>query len=224
MFKPVTDLRCEATVSGVCGDVAAMASRREEASAGGIDGEYLCSRRRRIGCRRPLALLFSPSPLDGVQRAVYGERAAELRTKAAHGSKETILRAQNCSQVVAIYGTETHKKSRLEFGSLSPARFHGVLSRPARLESSTEGPPGAMEASPCVFVSDLAARKTLGIPKQPRQGLITRTTRTTRAAEIRINSSQAAADAAIANGNRYAAKRASRLQAARNAAVDNKQA
>ena len=47
-----------------------------------------------LACRPPLALLFSPSPLDGVQRAVYGERAAELRTRAAHGSKETILRAQ----------------------------------------------------------------------------------------------------------------------------------
>ena len=57
------------------------------------------------------------------------------------------------------------------------------------------------------FVSDLAARKTLGIPKQPRQCLITRTTRTSRAVEIRINSSQAAADAAIANDNRCAAKK-----------------
>ena len=60
-------------------------------------------------------------------------------------------------------------------------------------------------------MSDLAARKTLGIPKQPRQGLITRTTRTSRAAEIRINSSQAAADAAITNGN--AARQTKRLQA-----------
>ena len=68
-------------------------------------------------------------------------------------------------------------------------------------------PPGAIGAPPCVSVSDLAARKTLGIPKQPRQGLITRTTRTSRAAEIRINSSQAAADAAIANDNRCAANK-----------------
>ena len=68
-------------------------------------------------------------------------------------------------------------------------------------------PPGAIGAPPCVSVSDLAARKTLGIPKQPRQGLITRTTRTSRAAEIRINSSQAAADAGIANDNRCAANK-----------------
>ena len=109
VFKPVTDLRCEATVRA-CG-------RGDGVSALPL-AECLGSRRgvRRalastasawarvdvvLACRPPLALLFSPSPLDGVQRALYGERAAELRTKAAHGSKETILRAQNCSQVVA---------------------------------------------------------------------------------------------------------------------------
>ena len=77
MFKPVTDLRGEATVSA-CG--------RGEASRGVSAHVDVV-----LACRPPLALLFSPSPLDGVQRALYGERAAKLRTKAAHGSKETIL-------------------------------------------------------------------------------------------------------------------------------------
>ena len=84
-----------------------------------------------------------------------------------------------------------------------------------------------MGASPCVFVSDPSGRKALGIPKQAQDALITRTSAPLDTVEIRINSSQAAADAGIANGNRYAATREHcRLQglhAAHNAAVDNKQ-
>ena len=65
--------------------------------------------------------------------------------------------------------------------------------------------PDAMGASPCVFVSDPSGRKALGIPKQAQDALITRTSAPLDTVEIRINSSQAAADAGIANGYRYAA-------------------
>ena len=94
-----------------------MASRR------GVRLASTCARVDGVlACRRPLALLFSPSPLDGVQRAVYGERAAELRTKAAHGSKETILEAHGCSQVVAT--TLRRTKSRVdEFTRCHPHVF-----------------------------------------------------------------------------------------------------
>ena len=86
-----------------------MASRRADGvclgSRGGVRRALasMASAWARVGgvlaCRPPLALLFSPSPLDGVQRALYGERAAELRTKAAPGSKETISRATAAHRV-----------------------------------------------------------------------------------------------------------------------------
>ena len=53
----------------------------------------------------------------------------------------------------------------------------------------------------------LAARKTLGIPKQPRRGSILAPLAPLDTVEIRINSSQAAADAGIANDNRRAANK-----------------
>ena len=121
-----------------------------------------------LACRRPLALLFSPSPLDGVQRAVYGERAAELRTKAAHGSKETMLRAQNCSQVVATALRRTKSRGE-EFDSLSACTFSWCPQSARYTVSGGEfATLDAMGASPCDSVSDLAARKTLGIPAKPR--------------------------------------------------------
>ena len=101
MFKPVTDLRCEATVRA-CGrdDGVSLSLAECLGSRGGVRRALACTASAWaqvdvvLACRPPLALVFSPSLLDGVQRAVYGERAAELRTKAAHGSREAILGAQ----------------------------------------------------------------------------------------------------------------------------------
>ena len=54
---------------------------------------------------------------------------------------------------------------------------------------------------------NLAARKTLGIPKRPGARRREAPNYPLDTVEIRINSSQAAADAGIANGNRCAANK-----------------